>query len=97
MHMATYGELGDWMRHRRAVLELTQEQLAAQAKCAVETIRALERGRRWASPALTERLLVALRIDPEDELDFDAAARGYTVGVIKPAPTVATQQPVEQK
>jgi LuxR family maltose regulon positive regulatory protein len=96
----TEAPFGDWMRRRRAELDLTQEQLADQAGCATETIRAIESGRRRPSRDMAERLAVTLRIAPEERDAFVAAARAraapveaaHAQGARQPAPTlVATK------
>src|SRR5215471_17561051 len=60
--MAAERLLGDWIRRRRAELDLTQELLAEQVGCAVDTIRALENGRRRASREMADRLATMLHI-----------------------------------
>ncbi len=37
---------GDWLKHRRQELDLTQEQLAKRASCSVFAIRKIEMGER---------------------------------------------------
>src|SRR5262245_46779746 len=73
--MAAEHLLGDWIRRRRAELDLTQELLAEQVGCAVDTIRALENGRRRASRPMADRLAAVLRIPQEEWAAFKAAAR----------------------
>src|SRR5262245_39312168 len=73
--MASERLLGDWIRRRRAEFDLTQELLAEQVGCAVDTIRALENGRRRASRPMADRLATVLRILPEERAAFMAAAR----------------------
>jgi len=73
--MASQRLLGDWIRRRRADLDLTQELLAEQVGCAVDTIRALENGRRRASQPMANRLATVLHIPFEERATFIAAAR----------------------
>src|SRR4051812_35753237 len=49
-----------WLPARRRALDMTQEQLADRASCAIATIRHLERGTRRPSPALADSLAEAL-------------------------------------
>src|SRR5262245_12595846 len=67
--------LGNWIRRRRAELDLTQELLAEQVGCAVDTIRALENGRRRPSRPMADRLATVLHIPQEERAEFLAAAR----------------------
>src|SRR5262245_22498264 len=73
--MASQRLLGDWIRRRRAELDLTQELLAEQVGCALDTIRALEIGRRRASQPMAERLATVLHIPEQERAAFLAAAR----------------------
>src|SRR5262245_22040796 len=73
--MASERLLSDWIRQRRAALDLTQELLAEQVGCAVDTIRALENGRRRASREMAERLATVLHIPEQERAAFMAAAR----------------------
>jgi transcriptional regulator with XRE-family HTH domain len=43
------GSFGAWLKQRRLALDLSRQDLAAGAGCAVETIRKLEVGRRRPS------------------------------------------------
>jgi transcriptional regulator with XRE-family HTH domain len=82
--MASERQLADWIRRRRAELDLTQELLAEQVGCAVDTIRALENGRRRASREMADRLATVLRIPPEERAAFLAAARAPVKPVAAP-------------
>ena len=53
-----------WLKRLRADLDLTQERLAEQVGCSIETIRAFEAGRRRPSRAMSERLAEVLAVDP---------------------------------
>jgi transcriptional regulator with XRE-family HTH domain len=83
--MASERLLADWIRRRRAELDLTQELLAEQVGCAVDTIRALENGRRRASREMADRLATVLRIPPEERAAFMAAARAPAQAPSAPA------------
>ncbi|HEU5086880.1 MAG TPA: helix-turn-helix domain-containing protein, partial [Roseiflexaceae bacterium] len=67
--------LGRWMKRLRADLDMTQEALARQVGCAVQTIRTFEIGRRRPSRELAERLADVLQVPPEQRIDFVRAAR----------------------
>src|SRR5262245_16930085 len=77
--------LGDWIRRRRAELDLTQELLAEQVGCAVDTIRALENGRRRPSRPMADRLATVLHIPPAERAAFMAAARSPALAPAAPA------------
>jgi predicted ATPase/DNA-binding XRE family transcriptional regulator len=78
-HQATFGH---WLRRRRRALGLTQEQLAREIPCAVETIRKLESGTRRPSMALAERLSGCLLLAGDEQAAFVAVA----LDVVAPAP-----------
>ncbi|CAA9291859.1 MAG: Transcriptional activator of maltose regulon, MalT [uncultured Chloroflexia bacterium] len=67
--------LGRWMRSLRAALDMTQEALAEQVGCAVQTIRTFEIGTRRPSRELAERLAAALGVAPEQRAEFLRLAR----------------------
>src|SRR5262249_50883253 len=69
----------------RADLNLTQELLAEQVGCAVDTIRALETGRRRASQPMAERLAIVLHIPLDERAGFLAAAQA---AVLSPSASV---------
>ena len=66
---------GAWIRHRRRLLDLTQEELANQLGCSPITIRKLETDERRPSKQLADRLAHCLRIPPEEQASFVAFAR----------------------
>ena len=72
MHPPTFSQ---WLKRLRAQLDLTQETLAELVDCSVQTIRALEIGKRRASVALAERLADVLEVPPEQRADFVRLAR----------------------
>ena len=70
--------LGHWMKRLRAERDLTQEALATELGCAVQTVRTLETGRRRPSRELAERLAIALQVAPEQRAAFVRLARAPT-------------------
>src|SRR5215472_13780343 len=66
---------GDWLRHRRKALDLTQGDLADQVGCSAVTIRKIEADERRASKQIAERLADVLAISLEDRGEFIAFAR----------------------
>ena len=70
--------LGHWMKRLRAERDLTQQALATELGCAVQTIRTLEIGRRRPSRDLAERLAIALQVAPEQRAAFVRLARAPT-------------------
>jgi transcriptional regulator with XRE-family HTH domain len=68
---------GSWLRARRKLLDLTQDALAAQSGCAVDSIRKLEAGRRQPSRQLAKRLAEALQIPAPEQIAFLQFARGH--------------------
>lgn len=67
---------GEWIKHRRQELDLTQEQLANNASCSVFAIRKIEMGERRPSRQLAGLLAAALEIPSEDQTTFIKVARG---------------------
>jgi predicted ATPase/class 3 adenylate cyclase len=66
---------GYWLRRRRRALDLTQEELARQAGCALETIKKIEADARRPSRQMAERLADALQVTPAERAAFVRAAR----------------------
>jgi predicted ATPase/DNA-binding NarL/FixJ family response regulator/DNA-binding XRE family transcriptional regulator len=66
---------GAWIKDLRTRLDLTQERLAEQVGCAVQTIRAFERESRRPSRAMAERLADALALGAAERARFLRAAR----------------------
>ncbi len=64
-----------WTKQLRADLDLTQEMLAQQVGCSIETIRAFETGRRRPSRAMTERLANVLHVPSNERAEFLRMAR----------------------
>ena len=63
------------MKRLRAELDMTQEALAQQVGCAVQTIRTFEIGKRRPSRKLAERLADVLQVPQQQRVDFVRAAR----------------------
>jgi transcriptional regulator with XRE-family HTH domain len=69
---ATFGDL---LRHHRLAAGLTQEALAEQAGLSVHGIQKLERGATHPYRDTAERLMLALRLAPDDQARFRAAVQ----------------------
>ena len=78
---------GEWLRRRRRMLDLTQEELARQVGCAVVTIRKLETDERRPSKELAKRLAGCLEIAPEEYAKFVALARAEPY-ITSPSPSL---------
>jgi len=61
---------GDWVRHRRRTLDLTQAALAHSVGCAIDTIKKIETGLRRPSSAMAERLADCLRVSADIRPNF---------------------------
>jgi predicted ATPase/DNA-binding XRE family transcriptional regulator len=68
--------LGIWLRRRRQVMGLTQEQLSRQIGCATITLRKIESDERRPSGQMVERLAEVLAVPPADRPAFLRFARG---------------------
>src|SRR6266545_4422160 len=66
---------GRWLRHRRRMLDLTQDELAQRVGCSVVTIRKIETDERRPSRQIAERLAASLQIPVEERAAFLQAAR----------------------
>ena len=64
--MERTSSFGYWLRRRRKALELTQEHLARQVGCSVETIKKIETDVRRPSRQMAERMVDCLAIPPEE-------------------------------
>jgi LuxR family transcriptional regulator, maltose regulon positive regulatory protein len=73
--MDTETSFGHWLRQRRGVLDLTQEELARRARCSVGTIRKIEADQRRPSEAIANRLADLLGIAAADHPTFIEFAR----------------------
>lgn len=67
---------GQWIRQRRRILDLTQEELAGKIGCSVSAVRKIETGERRPSRQIVGLLAEALKIPPEDRPVFTKVARG---------------------
>ncbi|NNJ09516.1 AAA family ATPase [Chloroflexales bacterium ZM16-3] len=69
------GTFGRLLRQLRRARDLTQEDLARAAFCAIDTVKKLEAGRRRPSRQLVAQLADVLGLDPAERPAFHAAAR----------------------
>lgn len=67
--------LDRWLRRRRKSFDLTQDQIARQIGCSVETIRKIEAGERRPSRQIAELLGKALQLSDEEQQLFVQIAR----------------------
>ena len=67
---------GQWLKHRRQALDLTQAALAAAIGCAPDTVRKIEAGRRRPSRQVADLLAAVLDIPTDERLAFSLWARG---------------------
>lgn len=74
--MAGSRSFGEWLRQRRKALDLTRQELARRAACAVITIEKIEIGERRPSREVAQALATALRIPDAEREAFIAFARG---------------------
>jgi transcriptional regulator with XRE-family HTH domain len=58
--------LGANIRHRRVALGLTQEDLADHVRVSVETVRNIEKGRKWVTTRTVTRFAKALKVSEPD-------------------------------
>ncbi|NTU83121.1 MAG: helix-turn-helix transcriptional regulator [Chloroflexales bacterium] len=86
----SHRSLGDWMRCQRSLRDRTQEALAEEVGCSVQTIRAFESGRRRPSRPMAQRLASVLAIPPDDREAFLSAARAP---IARAAPAAAPDDP----
>lgn len=89
------------LRRLRKARDLTQEALAQQACCALDTIKKIEAGRRRPSRHLAIQFADVLALDAEERAAFLAAARAGPGDSARPTPTspgppaVRTNLPLE--
>jgi len=74
--MAETKSFGEWLRHRRREMDLTQEELARQVGCARITVRKIEAGQMRPSKQLAEILMEQLRVAADERESFMHFARG---------------------
>lgn len=67
---------GEWLKHRRQELDLTQIELAQSAGCSAAGLRKIETGERRPSKELAALLAAALGIAPDKRATFVRVARG---------------------
>jgi predicted ATPase/transcriptional regulator with XRE-family HTH domain len=79
---------GYWVRRRRKALDLTQEELADQAGCAVGTIRKIENDSRRPSRQLAALLADHLLLSGDERTAFLQAARAECVPDLLALPTM---------
>jgi len=84
---------GRWLRHRRRLLDLTQEELAQRVGCSVVTIRKIEIDERRPSKQIATRLADSLEIPPADRPAFLQAARADLGAALPAALTPPPDQP----
>ncbi len=84
---------GNWLKHRRKTLDLTQAELARLAACSPVTIEKIEAGQRRPSKQLIDLLAAALKIDPAEREGFGLAARAGRA----PAPDAPAAPPQRQR
>ena len=84
---------GPWLKRLRAQRDLTQEALAEEVNCSVQSIRFFESGRRRPSRAMAEHLARALAV-PAAEMDaFMTSARAPLPQDAPAAPTPKAPAP----
>jgi LuxR family transcriptional regulator, maltose regulon positive regulatory protein len=86
---------GRWLRSRRRVLDLTQEELARQAHCSVATIRKIEADERRPSKAIANRLADCLGIAAAEHSGFIVFARTAPSGRRPPVPLPGQPSPAQ--
>jgi predicted ATPase/transcriptional regulator with XRE-family HTH domain len=67
---------GEWLKHRRKQLDLTQAELAERAGCSVPALRKIEAGVRRPSKQLAGLLARSLEVSSDDQTNFIRFARG---------------------
>ncbi len=76
-------EFGRLLRQLRKARNLTQEALAQQAFCAIDTIKKIERGVRRPSRQLAEQFADCLALSGDERAAFLAAARAHATASTK--------------
>src|SRR5215210_3942474 len=76
---------GHWLKQGRHALDLTQEALAEQIGCSVQTIRKIESGERRPSQQIADLLFKALQLAPEDRGAFMKIARAIPIAATEDA------------
>jgi predicted ATPase/DNA-binding XRE family transcriptional regulator len=76
--MATEIPFGSWLRQRRRILDLTQQELADQAGCARITLRRIESGALKPSKELAQILLEKVGIPAQEQESWIGFTRGLS-------------------
>lgn len=85
---------GEWVKHRRKALRLTQREIATAAFCSTAMVKKIEADERRPSPELARSLATALKISLERQSLFVEVARGQRpVDHLAPAATVPDISP----
>ena len=94
--MAETKSFGEWLRHRRRELDLTQEELARQIGCARITVRKIEADQMRPSKQLAELLMDQLRVAADERENFMRFARGREAAqsIASTAPTDNLPHPI---
>src|SRR4051794_40032939 len=77
--------LGPWLKQRRRLLDMTQDELAQKSVCSLATIRKIEAGDLLPSKQLAQQIAVALKIIDTDHAAFVAFARAERAAVLPSA------------
>ena len=85
---------GRWLSARRHLLDLTQDELARQAGCAVVTIRKLEADERRPSKQLAERLAACLALPIGERASFVRLARADPLATDAPHLGLRAEPPI---
>jgi predicted ATPase/transcriptional regulator with XRE-family HTH domain len=70
---------GEWIKQRRKLLDLTQDELARKTGCSASALRKIESGERRPSKQLAELLADSLKVPSEEKRDFIRVARGEVI------------------
>lgn len=73
--MSEQSTFGQWIKRLRAARDLTQERLAEEVACAVQTVRSFENGARRPSRVMAERLADVLQVPAAERQHFIELAR----------------------
>ena len=92
--MDVHCAFNQWIKRLRTDLDLTQERLAEQVGCSVQTIRAFEGGRRRPSREFAARLATVLQVPPEQRTAFVRLARTRSSPTSRSV-TLAQERPAE--
>ena len=88
---------GSWLKQRRRLLDLTQQDVAQRAACSLSTLRKIESDDLLPSKELAHLLAGTLGIPATEQEAFIAFARGgKTVFPLSPAPPSLTNQRTNQ-